>query len=44
MRKLIDCGFDPLLFDSNVVYIDDRAIRFRGNWEDTIVAVNEFRM
>lgn len=26
-----------------LVYIDDRAIRFQGNWADTMTALNEFR-
>ena len=26
-----------------MVYIDDRAIRFQGNWADTLTALQEFR-
>ncbi len=26
-----------------MVYIHDRAIRFQGNWADTLIALSEFR-
>ena len=26
-----------------MVYVDDRAVRFRGDWDEVIVAIGEFR-
>ena len=33
------CSFKP----PAMVYVDDRAIPFHGNWEDTIADINDFR-
>jgi len=26
-----------------IIYIDDRAVQFNGNWDETMVSLSEFR-
>ena len=37
--SLVDGEFKP----PSLVYVDDRAIRFRGDWEQTILDIQQFR-